>query len=49
VTTWRPVSTDPPAVGSRVLVRDGEEVRTVTWSGQSAKRFEWWLPREVLP
>lgn len=47
--TWRPVSTDPPAIGARVLVRDGDDVITITWSEKSAVRFQWWLPREVLP
>lgn len=46
---WRDARVDPPAHGSRVLVLDGDGVRSLTWTDRSAVRWTWWLPREVLP
>ena len=56
--SWRDARVDPPTIGAPVIVRDvmvlkgvqvSEELRTFRWSEKSAKRFRWWLPREVLP
>lgn len=46
---WLDATVTKPDSGAVVLVRDDDQIRTVTWSERAAVRFRFWLPREVLP
>lgn len=46
---WIDATVEQPAAGAVVLVRDDDQIRTVTWSERAAVRFRWWVPRSVLP